>query len=118
MPLRAKIFIGLTAALGIVLFCDSMRHFQPRDTIFLAVFLALALLASGLKVVLPGITISMSASFLFILLGVLELSPGETMLMGCASTAVQCFWKMQRPARPVRVLFNVFSMNFDFFFSN
>ncbi len=91
-------------------FFESIRHWAPRDPIFLAAFLLLALLASGLKVVLPGINISMSPNFLFILLGVLELSPGETMLLGCGSTAVQCFWKMNRPARPVRVLFNVFSM--------
>jgi len=110
MPLRAKIFIAVTSALGIFLFAESMRHWAPRDYLFLSAFLLLSLLASGLKVVLPGINISMSANFLFILLGVLELSPGETMLLGCASTAAQCFWKMYRPAKPVRILFNVFSM--------
>jgi diguanylate cyclase (GGDEF)-like protein/putative nucleotidyltransferase with HDIG domain len=110
MPKSAKIFIAVTATLGFCLFAESLTHWQSHDYLHLLAFLVLALLASGLKVVLPGINTSMSPNFLFILLGVLELSQGETMLLGCASTAVQCFWKMNRPARPVRVLFNVFSM--------
>jgi diguanylate cyclase (GGDEF)-like protein/putative nucleotidyltransferase with HDIG domain len=110
MPMRAKIFIALSAVLGISLFVLSLSHWQSNDRLHLAAFIVLALLASGLKVVLPGINTSMSPNFLFILLGVLELSQSETMLLGCASTAAQCFWKMNRPAKPVRVLFNVFSM--------
>ena len=49
-------------------------------------YLAVAVLASGLKVQLPGIDGTMSVNFLFILLGVLELSLPETLVIGCTAT--------------------------------
>jgi diguanylate cyclase (GGDEF)-like protein/putative nucleotidyltransferase with HDIG domain len=110
MKLQAKLFIAATAALGILLFVHSVLPWQSQDYLRLSAYLLIALLASGLKVVLPGINTTVSVNFLFILLGILELSLPETMVLGCASTLAQCFWKMNRPARPVRVLFNVFSM--------
>src|SRR5207237_9534247 len=47
----------------------------------------------------------MSVNFLFILLGVVELSLPETLAMGCAAILVQCFHR-DRP-QFVQVVFNV-----------
>src|SRR6202041_3123577 len=73
-------------------------------------YLAVALLASGLKVQLPGIDGTMSVNFLFILLGVMELSLPETLVIGCAATLVQSVWQARSRPDPVKVLFNVFGM--------
>src|SRR5690242_4255801 len=107
MSTKAKLFIASTAVLGLALLLSSLRPWVMQDPVKFAAYLGLALIASGLKVVLPGTNSTMSVTFYFILLGTLELSPGETMVLGCASTLVQCFWKMNRPAKPVRLLFNV-----------
>ncbi len=56
---------------------------------------------------LPGITGTMSVNFLFLLLGVLELSFAEAMALGCAAVVVQCLGR-DRPA-PLQVAFNVCS---------
>ncbi len=85
-------------------------HWSSQGVLRFSVYLSIALLTSGLKVVVPGINGSMSVTFLFVLLGSLELSLPETMFLGCAATLTQCFWKMNRPAKPVRILFNVVSM--------
>ncbi len=49
-------------------------------------YLALALLASGMKVNLPGVHGTMSVIFLFILIGVRELTLAQTLLMGVLGT--------------------------------
>ena len=62
-------------------------------------YLLLACVGSALKIKLPRIQGTMSISFLFILVGVTELTFVETVLLGCAAALVQCLWKpRKRPA--------------------
>jgi len=110
MPLRARLFIGLTSCIGAALFAHSMLHWHCEDWARFACYFVVALLASGLKVQLPGIDGTMSVNFLFILLGILELGLPETLVIGCAATLVQSVWHTQNKPDPTKVLFNVFSM--------
>ena len=48
----------------------------------------------------------MSVNFLFILLGVLELSFGETLVIGFAAVLVQSYWKSSN-LKPIHVVFNL-----------
>ncbi|HVZ61992.1 MAG TPA: HD domain-containing phosphohydrolase [Terriglobales bacterium] len=107
---KARIFIGATATIGTVAMVAAFQNFQLQHPFLFFIVLIIALLTSGMKVVVPGINGTMSVTFLFVLLGCLEFSLAETMFLGCAATLTQCFWKMNRPAKPVRVLFNVVSM--------
>jgi diguanylate cyclase (GGDEF)-like protein/putative nucleotidyltransferase with HDIG domain len=109
MPNKAKVFIGVTASIGIALTVMSLQHWHSDSLARFALYLAIALCTSGMKVVLPGMNGSMSVNFLFVLMGVLELSLPETIVLGCGAMFVQCCWKMKRPPLPVRLLFNVFS---------
>ena len=59
---------------------------------------------------LPGIDGTMSVNFLFILLGVLELSLPETLVIGCTASLVQSVWQTRKRLDPVKVLFNVAGM--------
>ena len=71
-------------------------HPSSRNIAEFICYLGIAILASRLKVNLPGIAGTMSVSFLFILLGILQLSFTETLMLGCASTLVQLLY----PDRP------------------
>jgi diguanylate cyclase (GGDEF)-like protein/putative nucleotidyltransferase with HDIG domain len=110
MPIKAKLFIVATAATGLALFLSGLIRWHSEDLLRFAVYLAITLISAQLKVRLPGIDGTMSVMFLFILLGVLELSLPEVLLLGCGTTLAQCLWSMKRPARPVRIVFNVFGM--------
>jgi len=110
LSLQTKIFIGLTASLGLVVMSFALSHWQSQDLTRFACYLVVAVLASGLKVQLPGIDGTMSVNFLFILLGVLELSLPETLLIGCTATLVQSVWQARKRLDPVKVLFNVAGM--------
>jgi diguanylate cyclase (GGDEF)-like protein/putative nucleotidyltransferase with HDIG domain len=63
--------------------------------------------ASVLKVHLPGIKATMSANFLFILVGILDLSYSETLLMGCLGGIVQNLWHAKPRPRPIQWLFTL-----------
>src|ERR1700741_3019163 len=107
MSLSARLYIGVIVALGSsVLVVGAMRPTSHHPVKFLC-YLLVAVAAARLKVNLPGITGTMSVNFLFLLLGVLELSLSETMALGCAAVVVQCLGR-DRP-NPVQVAFNVCS---------
>src|SRR5215510_4703387 len=109
MPTRAKIFIALTAAIGVAVVAASLWHWHSDDVLRFFCYLAIAVFASSLKVRLPGIDGTMSVNFLFILLGVLELSLPETLLIGCSAALVQCLWRTNQSTSPEKIAFNVFS---------
>lgn len=110
LSLQTKAFVGISASIGVVLLVSSLSHWQSHDLLRLGCYLAVAVLASGLKVQLPGIDGTMSVNFLFILLGVLELSLPETLVIGCTATLVQSVWQARKRIDPVKVLFNVAGM--------
>jgi diguanylate cyclase (GGDEF)-like protein/putative nucleotidyltransferase with HDIG domain len=110
MSVQTKLFIGVTASLGFLVLSIALWHWQSADLARFVCYLAVAVLASGLKVQLPGIDGTMSVNFLFILLGVVELSLPETLLIGCTATLVQSAWQARKRLDPVKVVFNVFGM--------
>jgi len=85
-------------------------HWHSNDLLKFGCYLLIAILASTMKVRLPGMESTMSVNFLFVLLGVVELSLAETLVIGCASALVQSLWKTSQRPEPAKVLFNVFSL--------
>jgi diguanylate cyclase (GGDEF)-like protein/putative nucleotidyltransferase with HDIG domain len=110
LSIQTKIFVGSTAFLGVVVLGYALSHWQSQDQTRFLCYLAVAVLASGLKVQLPGIDGTMSVNFLFILLGVMELSLPETLILGCTASLVQSVWQARKRLDPVKVLFNVAGM--------
>jgi len=110
LSIQTKAFVGITMSVGMVVLAFSLSHWQSQDLTRFACYLFVAVLASGLKVQLPGIDGTMSVNFLFILLGVLELSLPETLVIGCTATLVQSVWQARKRLDPVKILFNVAGM--------
>ena len=110
MSTQTKLFVGITASLGAVVLVFALWHWQSADLTRFLCYLAVAALASGLKVQLPGIDGTMSVNFLFILLGVMDLNLPETLLIGCTASLVQSVWQTRKGLDPVKVIFNVFGM--------
>lgn len=96
--------------MGLLVLCSAFYHWQSADLTRFLCYLIVAVLASGLKVQLPGIDGTMSVNFLFILLGVVELSLSETLAIGCAATLVQSVWQARKRLDPIKVVFNVLGM--------
>ena len=72
--------------------------------------LTMALVASRLKVRLPGLNSNMSVNVPFILIAVAQLSLFEALLIALPSSVAQCFPKNGGKLKPVQMLFNVSTM--------
>jgi len=110
LSIPAKLFVGTAVAIGAVTMALAFWNWHSLDLTRFLSYLLVALLASGLKVQLPGIDGTMSVNFLFILLGVMDLSLPETIVIGCAATLMQSVWQIRKRIDPVKVLFNVAGM--------
>ena len=110
LSIQTKAFVGVTACSGLVTLGFTISHWHLHDPARFFSYLAVAILASGLKVQLPGIDGTMSVNFLFILLGVMELSLPETLVIGCAATLAQSVWQVRNRLDPIKILFNVAGM--------
>jgi diguanylate cyclase (GGDEF)-like protein/putative nucleotidyltransferase with HDIG domain len=86
-------------------------HWHSSNLLKFACYFFIAVIASTMKVELPGIDSTMSVTFLFVLLGILELSLGEVMVLGCTTALVQSLWKAKHRPDPIKILFNIFSVN-------
>jgi diguanylate cyclase (GGDEF)-like protein/putative nucleotidyltransferase with HDIG domain len=105
LSVLAKLYISLvvTAGLGTLLY--GAIHQSSKNIAEFICYLGIAILASRLKVNLPGITGTLSVNFLFILIGVLELSFSETLILGAISMLAQCLHP--EPPKAIQVTFNV-----------
>jgi putative nucleotidyltransferase with HDIG domain len=111
MKLKASVaYICLVSVAGAASLGYSLLHWQTQDWARYTFYCAIALVASRMKVSLPGVTGTMSMNFRFVLLGIAELSLAETMVMGCLGMLAQCLVATKHKPRPEQVLFSVSSM--------
>jgi diguanylate cyclase (GGDEF)-like protein/putative nucleotidyltransferase with HDIG domain len=105
LSLSAKLFVSVTVLAGLATLVYGGVHQSSKNIAEFICYLGIAILASRLKVNLPGITGTLSVNFLFILIGVLELSFTETVILGAISMIAQCLY----PERPkaIQLTFNV-----------
>jgi diguanylate cyclase (GGDEF)-like protein/putative nucleotidyltransferase with HDIG domain len=102
----AQVFIATMALAALGCFYIALSNWQSTDPLKFLCYMAVALLASSLKMKLPGINGTMSVNFLFILLGVLEMSFAETLVIGFAAVLVQSYWRSSN-LKSIHVVFNL-----------
>src|SRR5579863_4100084 len=105
LPIGAKAFIGLVIAAGTAALLQALVHQNSNNIAEFICYLGIAILASRLRVTLPGITGTLSVNFLFILVAIAELSYAEAMTLGAIAMLAQTF----HPNRPsaIQLTFNV-----------
>jgi len=107
MPSLAKAYIAMIAAAAATVLTVVSYRGNPENLGRFFLFFALAMLASAMKVRLPGFKTTISTNFVFILAGIALFSFGETVLIGLGGALVQSLWKTQTRPKLVQVLFNV-----------
>ena len=114
---KAIAYISVVTITGLAVLVAGLRDFHSQNPSQYLCYIAMALITTGLKVNLPALTGTLSVNFLFILMGIMELSLAETLAMGALATAVQCFWHARGRFRGVQVLFNAASISIAIPFS-
>src|SRR6478672_9671572 len=107
MQLRGKIYIGSFYMAGVACFAYAMAHWSCADPLHYLCHLATALIASGLKVPLPGIQSTLSVSYVFVVASMVDFSYPETALVACLAIASQSLLKTKYRPRALQVGFNL-----------
>lgn len=100
-----RLLIGFVVLLALA--CSLTADWSMRNNLQFACYLAICVLASGMKVSLPGVFGTMSVSFLFVLLGIQDLSAGQLLVVGCAGALAQSVWKARHGIHALRAAFSV-----------
>src|SRR5438552_15709103 len=106
MPSLAKVYIAIMAALAATVLTAVASRWNSQNSFDFVSFLAPAMVASAMKIRLPGFKTTISINFVFILIGIALFSFGETVLIGLGGALVQSLWNTQTRPKPVQVLFN------------
>src|SRR5579884_44324 len=104
---HARAFIAAVTTLGIAAILNGAMAWQTSELEKFICYYLIAIAASAMKVSLPGVTSTMSVNFLFVLVGTVELSVPETLVVGCSAALVQCFWRTKSRPRLIQIVFNV-----------
>src|SRR5881628_3092358 len=110
MDLKSKVFVAVISSLGLFALLSSDPLSNIHDPFRFAIYLGAGLIAACVKVTLPGVNGTMSLLFLFVLIGVLELSLPENLVIGAAAATAQRYWKANNRPTAIQLLFNVASM--------
>ena len=107
MPIRAKLYIALVLASGSIGLAYEVTRFSSADPVQFWLYFLVTILTSGLKVRLPMVFATLSVNFLFILVGIVQFSLPEAILLGAGGILVQCVWRPRVSPRTIQIAFSV-----------
>lgn len=103
--LKIRLLLGVVVCAALAAVAGSLRV-PCRDGLHFLIYITLVVIASGMRVVMPGGDSSISINFPFILLTIVSGSPFEAILIAGASVFAQCLSKTGR-FTPEQIVFNV-----------
>jgi putative nucleotidyltransferase with HDIG domain len=109
MSYRAKFFITAVIVAGGLALANSLLLWRSQDFAGFLVYFVIALLVSGMKLQLPGVTGTISVCFFFVLIGIVSLDLPQVLVTGCAAVLVQYLWQAKKKLQLVQMLFNIAS---------
>ena len=110
IPNKAKMFVAAVMLVAASVTVYAIGLHMPAETKEFLVLLAMAVVASRLKLTLPGFESSMAMNLPFMLLAVTELSMPEAIAVGAAATFVQTLPRSGQNVKPIQAVFNVCNM--------
>jgi diguanylate cyclase (GGDEF)-like protein/putative nucleotidyltransferase with HDIG domain len=107
LPAGAQAFVISVIVAGTACLLQAAIHPRSMNIAEFICYLGITILASRLRVTLPGITGTLSVNFLFILVGIAELGYAEAITLGAVSMLAQSIF----PGRPTatQLTFNICS---------
>ena len=106
MPRTAKAYIALVLASGTVILCLAARWWSSASLTQFAALLCFTVLASTLKVRIPGMTSTISPNFAFLLIAIAFFNFSQVIVAALGAALLQSFWRAKTPPRMVQVLFS------------
>ena len=101
------VYLFVNIALGSSIFLWALFNWHSDDRLRFASFLAAGVIASVLKIQLPGITETASVSVLVITIAIAHLSLPEAVIISALAMLAQCTWHPRVKPRVIQVAFSV-----------
>jgi len=110
LPRAATRFAYSIIAVGATVFLSSILQWDCHDYARFATIAGLAIIASQVKVTIPGFVGSLTASLVLLFVSIVQLSLGETIAIATISVLVGQFWKPKSRPTPLKIFFNLGSL--------
>jgi two-component system sensor histidine kinase/response regulator len=101
------LYLFLNIALGSSIFLWALFNWHSDDRLRFASFLVAGVIASVLKIQLPGVTETASVSVLVITIAIAHLSLPEAVIISAFAMLAQCTWHPRVRPRAIQVAFSV-----------
>src|SRR5579871_5707120 len=86
-------FLVIIAVMGVVALVSNLLRWNSPDVLKYGCFVLIAMISSGMRISVPGARVMLPLTFLFVLLGLVELTPSETVLMAVLAGLAQGCWR-------------------------
>lgn len=106
----SKLFIAMVVVSGAAVIAWAGTHDKPANLTEFVFLLIVSVVASRLRLKLPGVTGIMSMNLPFILIAIAHIGTTEALGVGCVSTFVQCLPRAGKKFNWVQIVFNVANM--------
>jgi putative nucleotidyltransferase with HDIG domain len=107
----ADVYIWAFLLAGAAVLYGTAANWQSPDRRQFFAYLLTVIVASALKVKLAGVEGTMSVGFLFVLIGILDLSIKEAIVIAVVSAVVQTLWRPAWQIQPIKVCWNASSIS-------
>ncbi|HEY7392108.1 MAG TPA: HD domain-containing phosphohydrolase [Bryobacteraceae bacterium] len=106
MSAGAKALLWSVIAAGATCLLFSLSQWNCTDYTRFFTLLLVAVIASQIKLGVPGASATLTATLLIVFIAIVELSLGEAVVIALASAAVQVYWRAKKRPRLIHLLFN------------
>jgi diguanylate cyclase (GGDEF)-like protein/putative nucleotidyltransferase with HDIG domain len=115
MTTNAKVYATVVLALGFFVLAGAFAEGWLVEASKFACYLTLAILAFALKAGMPGVAGPMSFAFLFVLIGIVDLTPPQTLVIGIVCTLIEGLWNRNRTPTLLQLLLGIATMSVAIF---
>src|ERR1051325_5643978 len=107
IPGQARPLVFFVCAAGAFGLLAGVLPWHTSHSLLFFSYLLLTIVASLLKSVLPGSDGTVSVVFVFVLVGICNMTLSETMALAAVATVVQCFWHARNRLSFIHFAFNL-----------
>ena len=106
MPVKLRFYIGVVITTGLLVCLLAAIQWGHPDYWKFGAYMFLTMLASGMKVSLPGITGTMSVSYVFILASIVSFDISQVICIAVTGSVVQSVYQAKTNLKIVQITFN------------
>src|SRR5262249_8021777 len=107
---RAVTVIALVVFCGALACGLAVESWETLDLLKFIGLLTVTLFAVGARLTVPSGGGNVPVTFVFVLVGLLELSPSETVILGVIAALAQTLWNKSEDSQPLPMAFHIAAM--------